>query len=188
MNYWKNSIVAMLMLALACSGVILVYKKRSASGIRDLVYEKDKDAINALFHQGENWYWLISDFSSKTYSVDFMLEHKSSSQFEKLYDLLLKVLEVDGKIVGFFAYYPKSLYTWQFLFLVIDENYRSKGLAYKLLSYAIDDMVHRGAIKVELVTRPVNVRAKSLYNKFGFKQVGEDQDFAYFSWHKSYKL
>jgi len=186
MRWWNSFIVVLLLVALSFSGIFIFYK-RSSDGIRDFVFEKDFEKIDKLFHKGQNWYWLISDYSSKTYSIDFMLRYRSSSQYEKRYDLVLKVLEIDGDVAGFLAYYPKSLYTWQLLFLVVDQDYRKKGIAKKLLKYAVADMVNRGAIKIDLVTRPVNVKAKALYSQFGFKQIDEDNDFASFTLHKSWQ-
>lgn len=186
MRQWKYCVVIALMISLASSGIILFYKKQSSSGIRNFNFDKDAAAVDALFHKDDNLYWLLNDYSLKHgFSMDHMLRYRSSSQHEKLYNLVLRILEVDGKIAGFVGYHPNSMYIWQLLWLAVDQDYRRQGIAKKLLNYAVEDMVRRGAIKIELATRPVNVRAKALYNQFGFKQVDEDQDFAYFSWHKS---
>lgn len=187
MKVWQYFVAALLIVAFAFSRLAVFYNKPD-QGIRDFVYQKDKDHIDALFHKDDNWYWLICDASMDTYSLDFTLKYKTSSQYEALHNLVLKVLEIDGKIAGFMAYYPNSMYTWNLLFLVVDPDYRQQGLAMKLLTYGVKDMVGRGAVKIDMVTRPVNTRARALYKKFGFKQLDEDADFVNLTWHKSWGM
>lgn len=186
MRQWKNFIVVVLIIALAFSGVALVYKKSKPSRIRDFVFEKDAAAVETLMHKGDNWYWMINDYSiNHGYSVDHMLRYRSSSQHEKLYNLVIKVVEINQKVAGLLIYHPNSVYTWQLLFVLVDQDYRRQGIAKEMVRYAIDDMVRRGAVKIDLVTRPVNIKAKALYPQMGFKQINEDKDFAYFVWYKS---
>ena len=117
------------------------------------------------------------------YCVDHMLRYKTSSQYEKKHDLIIKVMELDNKIAGFTAYYPKSAHTWQFLFLLVDQDFRRQGVAKKLLTYAVHDMVARGAIKIDLVTRIENQKAQALYKKFGFVQVNQTKQHVMMTWY-----
>lgn len=153
-------------------------------GIVDYVASRDKSAIHKMFK--DDWALLISDANQKTYSVDFMLDNRTPFQEMKLDKLVLKVLREDNKTVGFCAYYPKSIFSWQLLFLVIDKEYRRKGYASKMVKYMMSDMVKRGAIKITLATRLKNTRARALYeNKFNFRALEEYAPYIDYVWYKN---
>ena len=145
------------------------------NGVVDYVASRDKAAIKAMFK--DEWEILVHHENLKTYNVDFMLDNRSSSQHHKDNKLVLKVLRDAGKTVGFTAYYPKSPFWWQLLFVVVDKDHRKKGFASKLIQYDLDDMVKRGALKITIWTRLDNKNARSLYEgKFGFKDIGHHED------------
>ncbi|HSW75487.1 MAG TPA: GNAT family N-acetyltransferase [Candidatus Saccharimonadales bacterium] len=158
------------------------WPKNKAVEIQDFDFKKDSAKVEALFHKGDNYYWMIG--SGSAYSLDHMLRYKSSSQYEKKYDMVLKVLKVGDNIAGFLGYFPHSAHVWQLLFLMVDQDFRRQGIAKKLLKFAVDDMVARGAIKVRLDTRDNNFKAQNLYKNFGFKLTGSDNGFVHFSWYK----
>jgi len=140
------------------------------NGIVDYVACRDKDAIKKMFK--DEWKMLISDESLNDYSVDFMLDNRSTSQQIVVDKLILKVLRENGQTVGFLAYYSKSLYWWHLLFLVVDKDHRKKGYATTMLQFVINDMIARGALKIGIFTRLANSKARALYQgKFGFKDV-----------------
>lgn len=188
MMSWKKIVIVLVFIACLFSGAFFFYKRRMAYNIRDVEFQRDFEKIDTLFHKGDNWYWLICNANRDSYSVDFLLRYKTSSQSQKLYDLIEKVIEIDGKIAGFTAYYPKSKYTWQFLFLLVDQDFRRQGVAKKLLTYAVKDMLARGAVKVDLVTRIENEKAQTLYKNFGFKQVGVTDEHVLMTWHSGWGI
>jgi len=152
--------------------------------IRAFEYESDHQAIDDLFRKGDNFYWMYQGPSDQ-YSVDFMLRYNTSSQHSKNRDLTLKVATLQGKIVGFLAYYPHSAHVWQLLFLLVDQDFRRQGIARKLLDFAVHDMVRHGAYRITIGTRDNNFRAQNLYQSYGCKPVNSDvPGFVYFSWHK----
>ena len=167
------------------------YKLRGLSDpIEDVSFQRDYKQIDDLFHQGDNWYWMICNAHQESYSVEYMLKNKSSYQYPPLVrhnDLITKVYRDGDKVIGFIAYYPHSLHVWQFLFLIVDQDYRGKGIAKSLLRYAVDDMVSRGAIKIILYTRLDNIKAQNLYKGFGFKQFYGDEEGVWLSWYKQIK-
>lgn len=173
-----------IMLVLGLALVFYVYYKQSNSEVEAFNFDRDAAKVDELFHKGDNWYWMISNSGSATFSMDFALRYQSSSQFEKKYDLVLKVLKIDGNLAGFLAYYKKSAHVWHLLFLVVDQDYRRQGVAKKMLKFAIDDMISRGAIKIDLATRNNNFKSQSLYKKSGFKQTHSDDEFVFLSRHK----
>lgn len=152
--------------------------------IRDFNYDRDHQVVDDIFHKEDNWYWMISTEMTNQYSIDFMLKYKTSSQQSKKRDMILKVATVDGKVAGFLAYYPLSQRSWQLLFLLVDQDFRRKGIARKLLDFAVCDMVRRGALRVDIATRNNNFRAQNLYTSYGCKLVDSDASFVHFSWYK----
>lgn len=163
------------------------YMQKKSSVVEDVVFDRDYKQIDDLFHQGDNWYWMICNAHRDSYSIEYMLRHKSSCQYPPTVrhnDLVTKVYREEDKVVGFCAYYPHSQYVWQFLFLIVDQDYRGKGIAKKLLQYAVEDMVRRGAIKIVLYTRLDNLKAQNLYKQFGFKQFHGDEEGIWLSWYK----
>ena len=140
---------------------------------------RDKVSVKKMFH--DDWQLLqYGDWDKITeddFDVDFMLDTRSSSQYSANGNLVLKVLRESGKTVGFLAYYPKSPYCWQMLFLIVDKDHRGKGYASKLVQHFIDDSVSRGAVKLMTFTRLINTPARSVYEgKFGFKDVMHHDD------------
>lgn len=65
----------------------------------------------------------------------------------------------------------KRLYSIKFVF--VHPNYRKKGIAKKLLNYAIALAKEKGAKKVNLNVYPTSIDAIGLYKKLGFTEVGE---------------
>jgi ribosomal protein S18 acetylase RimI-like enzyme len=160
-------------------------QQKSGFVIREFVYDKDHQKVDDLFHKNDNWYWMISTAGTNTYSIDFTLKYATSSQYAKKYDMIMKVATVDGNLAGFLSYHPKSGKVWQLLFLIVDQDYRRQGIARKLLTYAVNDMVKRGALRIDIATRNNNFRAQQLYKSFGAKLVdNDDNDFVHFSWYK----
>lgn len=148
----------------------------------DTNFERDGDAIDALFHKGDNFYWMIA--GNPNYSVKFMLEHASSSQSEKRHDLILKSAFLDDKLVGFLAYFKISKHVYRILYVIVDQDYRKQGIAKQLVHYGVSDCVKRGALKVILFTRSNNFKAQTMYKKCGFKIIETDEVGVWMSWNK----
>lgn len=111
---------------------------------------------------------------------------------EMLQDGISKVIvyEDDDKVVGFIT--ATALYeTCDILSIVVDPNYRKKGIGTNLMGYLISDLGE----ELQLVTLEVatkNKEALSLYDKFGFEVVHTrehyyDGDDAYLMARKSEK-
>ena len=85
---------------------------------------------------------------------------------------------VDGKMVGFtmFAFDeeyedPNDRYwLWRFM---IDKDMQGKGFGHLALEEIIKYFKDNGATNIKLSTKESNVKALSLYHKFGFKENGE---------------
>lgn len=154
--------------------------------IRDFDYSRDHQAVEDLFNKGDNFYWMVAMEGGGSYSIDFMLRNKTSSQFETKRDLVMKVATIDGKLAGFMAYHPLSGRVWKLLFLIVDQDFRRQGVAKKILKYSVDDMMSRNALRIDLGTRNNNFKAQNLYKNFGFKYIDADDEshFVHFSLYK----
>ena len=81
------------------------------------------------------------------------------------------VAEVDGKLAG-------MIVVW----LLVDEahvatlathpDFRRQGIAKKLLSHALQNLVKEGAQSSFLEVRVSNMAAQEMYRKFGYKEAG----------------
>lgn len=140
-------------------------------------FDRDMPAISRLFDQ--DWYWLIPG-DRTSYSPEEAFRYRAPHQ-NPLYAgrLAIKVMRQKGNVIGFVAYYMKSPTLGFLNFVLVDSHYRGKGYAEKLVLYAVDDMIQRGAKKITLITRPSNKPARSLYKRLGFKEVGQDDTFVY---------
>jgi ribosomal protein S18 acetylase RimI-like enzyme len=85
----------------------------------------------------------------------------------------LFVARVDGRIVGSLTLatfrIPTGLRAW-IEDVVVDEGARGHGVGEALNVAALDDARTRGAITVELTSRPSREAANRLYKKLGFVQ------------------
>ena len=136
----KVSLYTKIFLAIALVGALGAsawYFSARSEGVFDYNPQEDQAFVINLFKN--DWYWLISDASSKSYSVEHMLDYKASSK-DKEGDLILKIYRVKGKPVGFVAYYPRELFIGQILFVSVDKSQRGKGYARKMVSSALKDL------------------------------------------------
>ncbi len=178
-TFFKKSFLILLFLLSLAGGIgSYNYLLSQHTDIVSYQPQTDREFILNLFK--ENWYWLVSEYSTD-FSAEYMLDNRASSKdpFNKN-NLTIKVYHVDHKPVGFVAYYKKTFFKGFILFLAVDEQCRKIGCATKLLSYAIKDLFNRGCSVIELITRVSNISAQSLYHKLGFKEFWRDEDFVRF--------
>lgn len=140
--------------------------------------ERDREFIINLFK--DDWYWLISE-DSPDFSPEHMLDTRSSSQDpENLGNLTIKV-GLEGKNpIGFVSYYLKEPGHGWLLFLSVNNRYRGKGYAQKLMLHALNEMASKGMKVIDLLTRINNYPAQSIYKKLGFREIWRDEGFIVF--------
>ena len=61
--------------------------------------------------------------------------------------------------------------------IATDEKYRRRGIAYRLLDYAVKCEKGKGLECLFLEVRSKNIPARNLYHSYGFKEVGERKNY-----------
>lgn len=98
-----------------------------------------------------------------------MIKEMPIDEFSKKYLCL-----IDGKEIGFIEI--KKLYeVLDIINLFIEEDYRKKGYAQKLLNYVIEK--NKDVEKIMLEVKEDNVPAINLYKKLGFKKISERKNY-----------
>ncbi|MEX0672103.1 MAG: GNAT family N-acetyltransferase [Candidatus Babeliales bacterium] len=174
----KRWILGLFILAgVACLGGAVYYFLISDCNLCD--YNSTTDRVEFLKLFENNKYWLTTN---ENYNVAHMLDTKSPNDYQAEYfgKLTIKAARVHGKPVGFVAYYKKKFYEGFILFLAVDEQYRGKSYATKLLRYAIDALFNDNAQVVRLVTRTNNYAAMKVYERAGMHESERTNGFVYF--------
>jgi ribosomal protein S18 acetylase RimI-like enzyme len=162
-----------LCLAVAAGGYY--WLRVSAEPIFTYDATKDREALITIFKQ--NMFWLTNEtnedaaVASFKHSID---TNSSSSSWMDRGNLLTYVYRDNEATKGFVSYHKVSSSAAKILYIAIDDTYRRRGYAEKLLKFALADLKKQGYRSVELVTRLVNKRAQGLYRKLGFRQTWDD--------------
>ena len=177
----KKTISRTIISFIAISLITLGYyhiSHNKATGICPYNPSQDRTFILQLFK--DNWHWLVSEYSTD-FSPEYMLDNKASSKSpEHKNNLTIMMYHVNNKPVGFTAYYPKSFFMAQLLFIAVADTHRGCGYASHLLDYAIKDIFNHGYGVIQLITRVSNLKAQSLYKKKGFVEIWRDDGFIKF--------
>ena len=87
------------------------------------------------------------------------------------------VIELNGKLIGEMNYRNKGEGTAEIGIKICESAEQEKGYGTTLLSMFIDALFHSyGYEKIILDTNAKNTRAQHVYEKIGFKKVGENRD------------
>ncbi len=87
-------------------------------------------------------------------------------------DSLIVAESRDGKIVGMVAHYPGHGHVDWLDWIIIDKNYRKKGLGKAMINFTIKEAKRRGCHKIWCDTHPKNTTVNRFLKKFGFRKVG----------------
>ncbi len=80
---------------------------------------------------------------------------------------------VSNKIVGMLTLIIYRIPVWKKGWiedLVVDKEYRNKGIATKLINYAVENAKADGVLSLNFTSRPERETANRLYLKLGFKK------------------
>jgi ribosomal protein S18 acetylase RimI-like enzyme len=175
------SIVGLIILILIAFGGGIYYYHSNKCNLCDFDPINDRATLISLFKN--NKYWLTTN---DDYNIEHMFDTKSPNDYQPEYvgKLHIKVARIHGDPIGFVAYYKKKFYEGFILFLAIDEKYRGKGYATKLLKYAINALFKDHALVVRLVTRTDNHAAMKVYKRAGMHEIKRTNGFVYFEIRK----
>jgi ribosomal protein S18 acetylase RimI-like enzyme len=172
-SFFKKILLLMLATISVCSGIWIFQKNTAFVNISDYKPERDRAFILDIFKK--DFFWLVADEGSETFSAEYMLDNRTSSRRPvRKGNLIIKVYTDEGNPAAFIAYYTKKLYEGYILFISVGEKYRKKGYARTLIKYALEDLKRRGSSVVRMLTRNINKPARSLYESLGFKQYWTD--------------
>lgn len=178
---WSKSkffISGIILATLCASAAYFFYFNGSVDSIVDFNPQRDTPFILDSFTR--DWYWLVE---GDDYSPEYMLKYRASSKRpEHVGNMIIKVGYHKNKPVGFVTYFMKNFYVGDLRFIDINPEFRSQGWAYKLLDYAVKDLIRHGAAKIELVTRTNNLSAQKLYARYGFRKSYQEDGFVYFEY------
>lgn len=160
-----------------CLGFVGSYYWLHVSGESIYPYDaaRDRSALIKIFKQ--NMFWLTNDAQEATAMASFEQNIDTNSSSDSWLDrgnLSTYVYRDNEATKGFVSYHKVTSSTARILYIAIDETYRRRGYAEKLLVYALNNLKNQGFERVELVTRLVNKRAQGLYKKLGFRQTWDD--------------
>lgn len=86
------------------------------------------------------------------------------------------VMDLSGNIIGFIIVLFQAE-EGHVLNLCIHPEYQHQGYGHQLLKHALECIKEKGGVFVYLEVRRSNKNAIALYQKMGFKQVGERKDY-----------
>lgn len=132
--------------------------------------ERDIQDIQSTFM--DDFYWLTTRDS---YDVRAMLTRRTSDFTDPTLNNNMNIYVMRDKatdgLIGFVTFFSLSFYKGQVLFLSVNKAFRGKGYGRALVSYALEQMKHKGMIKATLFTRLDNKPARALYESLGFKET-----------------
>lgn len=173
-NIIKYGLITLFTL-LAILGTVILYQKiYYENSIQDYKPSRDRQFILDIFKK--NWYWLTAN---DQLSPENVLDTSSLTYPDgsRKADLTIKVYLENNQPTGFIAYYKKRLYQGVVQFIGVDDKFRGKGYAQKLLGYAVDDLRYRGCINIKILTRMSNYPARAVYTKLGFKELWSNDEY-----------
>lgn len=110
-------------------------------------------------------------FGSEAYSVQV---------FRQLFDisgdffLVAEISGIAGYVIGAIQY---GTTTGWILDLAVRQSERGKGVGEKLLREIIGVLAKEKTTKVRLTVDPANIKAIGLYRRFGFADIGHDENY-----------
>lgn len=143
--------------------------------------KRDRSALVTLFN--ENWFWLDNRPQAGGLAAFNVHLDKITNpdEDEKPTKMSWLVYYTDGRARGFTSYFMRvpELKIGKILYLAVQKEYRSQGIARKLLKRAITALKEMGARTIEITVRLENYPAQNLYRSLGFRPIGSDAQYFY---------
>nr|WP_294850589.1 GNAT family N-acetyltransferase [uncultured Sphingomonas sp.] len=115
-------------------------------------------------------------------NVDLFLANKGPDAFEAQIadpDFAFRLAEEDGRLIGYIKMGPNELPgdapagTWELHQLYLTPDAKGRGIAQELMDWGFEEARRRGFQYLQLSVYVDNLRAKRLYEKIGFEEVGQ---------------
>lgn len=147
-----------------------------------LANENDYDAVEAIMKQVQQ---LHIDWRPDLYRMgDVVFPHKMYIDAVKNETFI--VAEIEEKIVGFLFYQlvhieNENQVSRNVMFIDsmgVDELYRGKGIGHQLFAYVKGIKQEKNIDKIELQVNARNIRAREMYEKYGFQEKAVTMELA----------
>ena len=141
----------------------------------------DGAAVSALFQAA------FIDTFAHLYSkrnLDLFLSSKTADAFEQQVtspEYAFRLAEEDGRLIGYIKMGPNELPgdtpegTWELHQLYLTPDAKGRGIAQDLMDWGFAEARRRGFKHLQLSVFVDNQRARRLYDKIGFEEVGQFQ-------------
>jgi ribosomal protein S18 acetylase RimI-like enzyme len=130
-------------------------------------YNKHGRAVTALIQADWSKLFMLSAY--EPHIVNQMLAyHKPGDYYNQDKHLYIHVMQENGHVAGFITYYYVMPTTVHVELLVIDKQYRSKGLGKELMNFVMQHAGKKGAKNIELYVYTSNPKAIEFYHRLGF--------------------
>lgn len=152
----------------------ILHKEPSHDPLLTPYQTEDRTAIIDMLRT--DWYWLVGE-GVKDFSPEYMLDHQAATW--RYPDKSLSIMiyrDTHGLPVGFVTYHKLEALKGRIQFLAVARHARKKGIAQKLISYAIEELRKQGFCSIEIAVRVNNIPAKTLYIKNGFTETWRTSD------------
>jgi len=143
-------------------------------GVVSYQASRDRAAVIKLYQ--DNMYWVAREGSLA--SIEALLDTKTPTPHTADYGIARNyVYLLAGKPVGFVSWFPESFYKARLHIIVVDADYRGRGISDALMNYAMDDIKRQGMSSVNLITRMGNTSARKLYERLNYAVTWHDDNY-----------
>lgn len=162
----RHLLFLLLLAAIAVFGIFYIKNDQNKNGGLLRPYEKEQDFKQLVMLVNANKFWLSEN---PNFNVEkFFLEQAPKEYPDKKGELKINVIEADNKAVAFITYYKKTNSQGFIWIMGVDQKYRRKGYARRLMLSALKYFDAEKVKSTILHTRTINKPALSLYKSLGF--------------------
>lgn len=181
LEYFWYVVFGMSIFCLFYFGYQYIFFGRGASPVLYELYNPNRDKIELEILLEQNKFWLFhgeAEEAKKRVLESVSLElHDDDFEENKKVPYYVHVARVKNKVVGFITFFgSEEKKIGRVHLLAVDGSCRRLGIAEQLVLFVVEHFKRLGYQKVFLYTRPENIRAKRLYKKLSFYEIGKEDD------------
>lgn len=181
LEYFGYAVFSMSISCLVYFGYQYVFFGQGTSPVLYELYNSNRDKIELEILLEQNKFWLFHGEAEEgkkrvLESVSLGL-HNDDFEKNKKVPYYVQVARVKDKVVGFITFFgSEEKKIGRVHLLAVDGSCRRLGIAEQLVLFAVEHFKRLGYQKVFLYTRPENIRAKKLYKKLSFYEIGKEEE------------